>query len=388
LSRVLSGERLEVASDRLFNRLRLRLRQPAFWYVHGMILLATAGHYGIESGDFFEHGYLHHIPVILYTIPIVYAGLRFGWEGGLLAGLWALVLTLPNMVFWHREHHAWAVELTQMSVAIAVGIVVARLVMQEDRARRKAEVLAERVQRVNRMILRGQEEERLRIARDLHDGPVQSLVYLCHQLDAVARTPSSTADGLNVAHAREAVETALSEVRRFSRDLRPSILDDLGLTAALEWLVRSTGETGSMRTVFTVSGEPHRLRPEDELALFRIAQEALRNAMRHSEATDVAVELVCSESNSVRLCISDNGIGFDPGISMAELSSRGHLGLNGIHERARLVGANLTISTMPGGGTTVEVSLGRSGRGNGRTGEDDFALQKKRTRRQKTSQPV
>jgi hypothetical protein len=62
--------------------------------------------------------------------------------------------------------------------------------------------------------------------------------------------------------------------------------------------------------------------------------------------------------------------------------------LNGVHERARLVGANLTISTMPGGGTTVEVSLGRSGRGNGRTGEDDFALQKKRTRRQKTSQPV
>ncbi len=347
---------------RLINAVLVRLRNPEFWYVHGLIAIATIGHYIMEGGlSQTAHGtsYIHHIPVILYTVPIVYAGLRFGWEGSLLAGAWATVLVVPNTIIWHREEFAWLVELTQMFIAMAVGVVVATLVMREERARRRAEVLAERLQRVNRMILSSQEEERLRISRDLHDGPVQSLVYLCHQLDTSADSAGDTGVATNFAAARESVEDVLAEVRRFSRDLRPSVLDDLGLKAALEYLVRSVSEEELVQARFVVRGDVQRLRAEEELALFRIAQESLRNVSRHSGASEATIELDAPAAGTLCLRITDNGCGFDPGVSMNELSVRGHLGLNGMYERARLIGARLAIQTAPKSGTAVEVTLRR-----------------------------
>lgn len=342
---------------RLFDAMLVRLRKPEFWYVHGLIAIATLGHYVMEGGlsqTAHGTGYVHHIPVILYIVPIVYAGLRFGWEGSLLAGLWATLLVVPNTVIWHREDLAWLVELTQMGIAIAVGIVVATLVMREERARRKAEVLAARVQRVNRMILTSQEEERLRISRDLHDGPVQSLVYLYHRLDAASAGAGTTSLASEFVDARDATEAVLTEVRNFSRDLRPSVLDDLGLKPALEWLARSATEP-RLRARFTATGQVERLRAEEELALFRIAQESLRNIARHSGATEATIELVAPSTGTLCLRITDNGCGFDPCVSMNELSVRGHLGLNGMYERARLIGARLAIRTAPGSGTAVEV---------------------------------
>jgi signal transduction histidine kinase len=349
---------------------RRRLRHPAFWHVQVMVLLITGGHFGIEATTLREElEHLHRIPVMLYVFPIMYAGLRFRWEGSLLTGAWCALLTLPNILLWHQHSLEWVVELLQNGVAVAVGVVVAMLVEHEAAARRRAEELAQRMGRVNRLILRAQEEERLRVSRDLHDGPAQTLIYLCHQLDAVARQRAGEAriePGL--VEARRAAESALGEVRTYSRDLRPSILDDVGLAAALEWLAKEATARGGVQVAWQVSGEPRRLAPELELALFRVAQEALRNVERHSGATKATVELSFGSHPHWRLRICDAGRGFDPALSMNDLVTRGNLGLNGMHERAELAGGRLMLMTAPGRGTTVEVTpAGGSAARRGRT---------------------
>lgn len=339
--------------------IRRRLRDPAFWQIQAMVLGIAAAHY-VGEGLFYGRApvELKHLPVVLYIAPIIYAGLRFGREGGILTGVWAALLTLPNIGVWHRQGIEWFVESLHMTVSLSVGVVVAVLVEHEAAARRRAEALAVRVAGANRLILRAQEAERLRISRDLHDSTVQSLVHLCHQLDAVSRVGGDPAQlGRALLEARTVAEGALTDVRRFSRDLRPSILDDLGLAAALDWLVHDMAERSGVAVAIKLRGAPARLPAEQELALFRIVQEALRNAERHSGATRVSVLAEFGAGGAMRVRVEDDGRGFDPELSPADLVARGNLGLNGMYERADLIGARLTVHTTPGKGTVVEARL-------------------------------
>ncbi len=330
-----------------------RLRSRVFWQVQAMVLTLSGAHYLLEYLEFAyfapELAHVHHVPVMLYVVPIIYAGMRYGWEGGLLTGLWCAVLTLPNVLLWHRQGFEWAVEGINVAVALGVGVVVAMLVEHQRAERRRAEKLA-------RQLLQAHEEERRRIARDLHDGPVQELLFLVDDLEGVLQRPELDRDCVEVVtNARSIVESALGDIRTFSRDLRPSVLDDLGLVPALQWLTRSVSERGALGVHLQVDGRPARLPPEEELALFRIAQEALHNVERHGGATHASVELVFAEGGGWRMAIRDDGRGFDSRITVGDLVARGHLGLHGMYERAELVGARLHIRTSPGRGTTIEV---------------------------------
>ena len=205
-------------------------------------------------------------------------------------------------------------------------------------------------------ITRAQEEESSRIARELHDSTAQELIALLHQIEGLlrdrAKLPLSEAKALWRIH--EQIKGILQEVRYFSRDLRPSILDDLGLRAALEWLVEQLETEHKVECHLIVVGQERRLASEAEVMIFRIVQEAIRNIRKHSQASKAEVT-VKFERKETTITVKDNGVGFQLLESVGDLTRAGKLGLAGMQERAQLLGGSLSIQSEPGRGTTIVV---------------------------------
>ena len=502
-------------------RLRRRLVERSFWLVQAGVLLVSAANWLVRAlTDDSAHdslvGYLVHVPVLLYIVPVAYAALRYGSEGGLLTGAWAALLAAPTALVYHREGFAWVGELLLLAPAVGFGAVVALVVERERRHRFRAEQAASRAsatgkrlsllsdtasllvaneqlseglsrvlerlmhlldlsaaivvvapaggdearievacgrsdavarakrlaplphhlpsgtvwrvedvaavplapasgdrralvvtgtriqwltdrdqelletvaiqvgaagefrrlrtqqeQRWRRYVqqaTRAQEEERRRIARELHDVAVHELLLISRRLIEVADDPDiARRIAEQVADVQQRVGAVTAELRRFSGELRPSVLSHLGLPAALEWLTTELGRRSCVQAGPVVEGQPRRLSDEDELALFRIAEEALRNVERHAGAASVSLRLRFRQAQ-VDLEIADDGVGFDQPTSLEDFACDGSLGLLGMRERAESSGGTLRIESAPGAGTRISVSLPDSGHSN-RAGE-------------------
>lgn len=207
-------------------------------------------------------------------------------------------------------------------------------------------------------VTKAQEEERKRIARELHDETAQELVVLSRQLDSLISMPGkvSKRDIKLLEGVRAQVDKTLEGVRRFSQDLRPSAIDDLGLLPALDWLVSDLGNHFDLTIGMAVLGSERRFSPEVELVLFRVAQEALRNVWKHSRASRAWLTVEFGDGKTT-LAVTDDGEGFEVPRNTAELANVGKLGLAGMEERAHLVGGKLTLESEPGKGTTVTVEV-------------------------------
>ena len=204
-------------------------------------------------------------------------------------------------------------------------------------------------------VTKAQEEERNRIARELHDDTIQALVVLSRQLDDLASSSKLPKDKqLLFEDLRQQVNNTMDGVRRLSQDLRPAALDRLGLLPALEWLASDIGGHSGIAIKVKMHGAERRLSTEVELVLFRIAQEALRNVWRHSQATSAEV-IVEFDENRTRITVKDNGEGFVLPHSIGDIARDGKLGLAGMQERAQLLGGELKIDSQPGKGTSITV---------------------------------
>jgi signal transduction histidine kinase len=204
----------------------------------------------------------------------------------------------------------------------------------------------------------GQEEERRRLARELHDETAQALIALSQQVE-MAQKLLATDTSLAVerlSRVQAMLIEAIEGVRRFSRDLRPIYLEDLGFMPALEMLAREADQRDVLSVRLTTGGPVHRLPPDLELAAYRIVQEALNNAIQHAGAGLIEVD-ACFEAHQLVLSVRDDGRGFDPPDLPDVLARKGHFGLMGIQERALLYGGHLNIVSAPGEGTEVLVRL-------------------------------
>jgi signal transduction histidine kinase len=152
------------------------------------------------------------------------------------------------------------------------------------------------------------------------------------------------------------IKELLQDVRQLSRDLRPSILDDLGLLPAVEWLTEQLKTEHKIEANLVVSGPEKRFSTEIETTLFRIIQEALRNITKHSEATKANVRIAFSDTET-RISITDNGKGFELPATLGKLSRLGKLGLDGMLTRSKLAGGTFDIRSSPGAGTTIDISV-------------------------------
>jgi two-component system sensor histidine kinase UhpB len=215
--------------------------------------------------------------------------------------------------------------------------------------RRMLERLEAERRRTSSAALAAQEEERARVARDLHDEVNQSLTALLLRLEAArVKAPAQLAHEL--AETRALANQAMEELLMLARQLRPTALDDLGLKAALASHVSELGRQGKIGAAFESRGDFSDLPPDVQLVVYRVAQEALSNAAQHSGANRVEVRLV-REGDRVELIVSDDGSGFT-----FEQAARG-LGIAGMRERALLVGGDLDVESRPATGTRVRLTV-------------------------------
>ena len=210
-------------------------------------------------------------------------------------------------------------------------------------------------------IIKAQEDERLRVSREIHDGPAQEMANLIYQASICERLvdtrPEEAKAGLQ--ELRRQIRTCLADVRQIIFDMRPMSLDDLGLVPALRQLVSKLEERKILKTDFQVNGKERALEKHVEVTLFRIIQEGLNNIHRHAGVSEGRLRLLFS-SNDLSILISDEGRGFD----MAETeemrksgTGNGHFGILGMEERAKLIGASLNVISNPGEGTKIHVKF-------------------------------
>lgn len=208
------------------------------------------------------------------------------------------------------------------------------------------------------LLTEAQEEERKRIARELHDETAQELSRLALDIDFLIATPKGLPEDMitRLEELRGRIDTILQGVRRFSHDLRPSLLEDFGLLVALQWITDNLTNRYMLSSSVEVVGTPRRLSPHTELVLFRIAQEALNNVRKHSRATKAQVRLEFSPEK-VSLSITDNGQGFAMPQAIGDFVRLGRLGILGMQERARLINGTFSVQSEVGKGTTVTVEV-------------------------------
>jgi PAS domain S-box-containing protein len=206
---------------------------------------------------------------------------------------------------------------------------------------------------LSRRRIQEQEHERRRLSRELHDQIGQSLTAAKINVEALRATENPALVG-RVDETITILDQLLGQVRQISLDLRPPMLDDLGLVPALRSFVAEQGRRASVAVRFSAEHIPEKLDPEIQITCFRIAQEAITNAVRHAKATQLDIALRCTHGKELRLLASDNGVGFDARAKQAQAVD---LGVIGIKERAALVGGRAKIISSPRKGTTVDVSL-------------------------------
>lgn len=205
-------------------------------------------------------------------------------------------------------------------------------------------------------VLSAQEAERKRIARELHDDTSQGLTSLMVELKALEKATDVLEVRQKLAELREFAHQTLEGVHHMSVELRPNVLDDLGLNAALgKYVADFTSKTGIRGDLQITGGAKQRLPPDVETAAYRIAQEALANVARHAEAKNVSLVVGFQDSN-FSMVIEDDGVGFDVDEAMQK-SPEYKLGLFGMYERASLVGGSLSIESAPGQGSSVFLEI-------------------------------
>ncbi|HEV7767495.1 MAG TPA: MHYT domain-containing protein [Thermoanaerobaculia bacterium] len=238
------------------------------------------------------------------------------------------------------------VSILRVPVSIPGGQVEIYAMLSDVTARRKSE---EAQREYPRRLLEAQEAVGKRIALELHDEIGQTLTSVGMMLALTPKLERAEADA-RITDARSILHDMTARVRNLALDLRPSILDDFGLVAALQWLIQRYSRQTNVAVEFNSTMEGERLPPDVEIAAYRIVQEALTNVARHAGETEVTVRLSLAD-DVLRVEIADGGIGFD------SENVNSSVGVTGMQERARILGGRLTIATRPGVGTRITAEL-------------------------------
>ena len=311
--------------------------------------------------------------LIRFGRDALWAAITFGWYG-LFGQLFTRSTPLFPSTVLNQELFinlfGFPIQLFRAAMAVAAAVFVIRFLrafqVETDRkiAQLQTAQLEESQQRETlrgelfRRVVSAQEAERQRIARDLHDETGQALTAIGMGLRGFSgRLSTRNKDGIRTLHQLETLTAdSLKELERLISDLRPSHLDDLGLSAALRWYAGRVQEHASISIRVDITGEETDLDDAVKITIFRIIQESLNNVIKHAQASHVNIRL-CFEERNVRIDVWDNGVGFDLDQAQQKSTSRPTLGLAGMEERAALLGGNVSIQSRPGYGTQVEALI-------------------------------
>jgi len=311
-------------------------------------------------GDVFLFEYRNDVLGSLMVVPFLYATITIGWKKAapviatLLVGLLPYIIQLAYRPF---------VILTSISSIIVPPLLVASIQIKLNADARERQRVEEKIREralVIGELLSAQEEERKRIALELHDGVCQTLLVTATLAHGLLKSPGkleqSVDDGLRAI--RDNVLGMVDEIRLVMQDLRPSVLDNLGLVSAIRWLVDNLRSASGVEVELALSGQTYEPAPDESLALFRVVQEALNNIEKHSGARFVRVGIEFGDQE-LRISIQDDGRGFTIADNFSPFALDGKSGLLGMNERVRAIGGRLLIRSDRGTGTRITVVIAR-----------------------------
>lgn len=349
------GERevMEAALEALQRRIRtlFELAPVAIWIVEAeRIVFANQACMALFGAA--EHGALVGQTVYARLLGPSHAPMRRQMAQALLSGgrmpaVRERVLRLDGSV---REVEVAMAALPDHG-RTALQMVIAD-VTQRQRESAELEQSRQELQRLSASLVETREEERRRIARELHDELGQQLSALKMEVSSLRKAPHSGLQAERLQGMLEMIDETMASVRRIAADLRPLMLDDLGLNAAVEWLVRMSSRRMGLQITLRLGSYPEPLAERASIALYRMVQEALTNIARHAGATRALIEIE-HVADELRLTVDDNGVGFGAG-SMHQLGSHG---LMGMRERCHMLGGTLEIGSSAWGGGRIAVRL-------------------------------
>ncbi len=298
----------------------------------------------------FSKGPTHYeISLLLLYGIIVYASMVFRTRIGIIVAALVTLAIVPQQVFKLHDIPFFR-PISFGTAAILTAGLIGTILNRRDQAREAQEIQ----QSLARQVATVRETEKQSVAHELHDVVLQKAVDIAHEIDDVLEEVPDEVSRTRLKKLRTDVEDMMEQTRQVVRDLRPPMLDEIGLVGSLKELTDSRAEQGIELTL-SVRGEERRLPDLMEAALFRIAEEALNNIRRHSQATriEIVVEFAAEE---VRLRLSDNGVGFVLP-TYRELVGKSKFGIVDMSERARLAGGNFRIESAVGRGTVITVDM-------------------------------
>ncbi|RTL47020.1 MAG: histidine kinase [Burkholderiales bacterium] len=275
---------------------------------------------------------------------------EWGWMLGTGLYLDGIEATMAELERGARQNITDTMLWVGAVAVLGIGLISAGALVLNLSEHRSAEA---KLRALAREVVQSQEDERARLARDLHDGVSQALVATKLLIESAQTEPASAARLQELALKR--LNSTLSEVRHLSHALRPALLDTLGLPAALQHLAGEFDAAGGTAFKASIEGEEIDLPDAVKTALFRIAQEALNNVARHAHAREVSLVLRFERDGGLALQVQDDGRGFDA-VAAQAVADRG-LGLRSMRERADALGARLSLITSPGQGCRLAVTL-------------------------------
>lgn len=296
----------------------------------------------------------YHVIGFLFFIPIVYGSLVLSWQGGLIAWALSLIWVLPTLIHWSTGSL-----IINLALLLLPALLVAIVTLERQWRNNEKRIFAERERERQLYIAKlveTQESERRRIAQEIHDETIQTLMVIANRSDSLASSSTSPEAKQGNVWIKETMLQTIEDLRALSLDLRPSILDNFGLVSGLRWLVNNNNTQKGVHIDISVKGEERKISPLNEVTLFRIAQEAIHNIQRHSQAQKASVILNFGD-DSLKLTARDDGVGFEPPNRLALYANEGKLGLIGMEQRVLSAGGTIKIAARPGGGTVISVAV-------------------------------
>jgi len=299
---------------------------------------------------------------IFLNIPIIYSAITLGWKRFLIFFLILLSSITPYVLHFSFSGSTLFLSLA-MLILPSIIIICTKLWLESHTREKKARIERENLRiTALRQKFKLQEDERKHLAQELHDGVIQtSLInasivrelFITH----TQKTPEAMEKDLSLVE-KNCIDIA-DDIRNICKNLRPSILDNLGLMPAVRWMSDHIHEETGLKIILSVTGSFEKLTPDENGVFFRIIQETLNNIRRHAQADTVNINMQSIDSK-ISIEISDNGTGFKLPENVNNLAKIGKLGIIGMYERAQSIGATLLIKPEMGSGTTILVSLDKN----------------------------
>jgi signal transduction histidine kinase len=302
---------------------------------------------------------INHLVGILFFIPIVYAVVMVPWQASLIISLLSVAGIFPIISNLFRASNLLAANI----VFMLLPFLIISLINIELRWRaRERKFFAEReMERQTYMakVIESQEKERKRLAQELHDDTIQTLVAVASYAEAIESPNEKNVLEMKrcATWIRGTTLQTIEELRRISADLRPGILDNMGLISAIRWMVDTLNVDTNFRTRLFIEGSERKMPPSVEIAVFRIIQEALNNIKHHAKASEAHVNLIFGP-DLLNILVLDNGQGFYQPENLPKFAVEGKLGLIGIQERIASLGGKFNVNSKPGSGTELLITLG------------------------------